>query len=85
MDVENLMLVEAIKWIMGENSARQMRGDGMDDIIFAGTDDQVLQETLLKLVLKLDNSEKKASCSYINHLNEIEISRKIETRKRLYL
>ena len=30
-------IVEAIKWIMGENSARQMRGDGMDDIIFAGT------------------------------------------------
>ena len=28
-------IVEAIKWIMGENSARQMRGDGMDDIIFA--------------------------------------------------
>jgi chromosome segregation protein len=33
-------IVEAIKWIMGENSARQMRGDGMDDIIFAGTDDR---------------------------------------------
>ena len=27
-------IVEAIKWIMGENSARQMRGDGMDDVIF---------------------------------------------------
>jgi chromosome segregation protein len=27
-------IVEAIKWVMGENSARQMRGDGMDDIIF---------------------------------------------------
>ena len=28
-------IVEAIKWIMGENSARQMRGDGMDDIILS--------------------------------------------------
>ena len=30
-------IVEAIRWIMGENSARQMRGDGMDDVIFSGT------------------------------------------------
>ena len=34
-------IVEAIKWIMGENSARQMRGDGMDDIIFAGTSERL--------------------------------------------
>ena len=33
-------IVEAIKWIMGENSARQMRGDGMDDVIFSGTDER---------------------------------------------
>ncbi|WP_157220030.1 chromosome segregation SMC family protein [Flavisphingomonas formosensis] len=31
-------LLEAIRWVMGESSARSMRGAGMEDVIFAGTD-----------------------------------------------
>ena len=31
-------LLEAIRWVMGENSAKSMRGGGMEDVIFAGTD-----------------------------------------------
>lgn len=31
-------LLEAIRWVMGENSAKSMRGGGMDDVIFAGTE-----------------------------------------------
>lgn len=30
-------LLEAIRWVMGESSARSMRGGGMEDVIFAGT------------------------------------------------
>ena len=30
-------LLEAIRWVMGEASAKSLRGGGMDDIIFAGT------------------------------------------------
>ncbi|WP_294190731.1 AAA family ATPase, partial [uncultured Sphingomonas sp.] len=30
-------LLEALRWTMGENSARSMRGAGMEDVIFAGT------------------------------------------------
>jgi len=30
-------LLEAIRWVMGEGSARLLRGGGMDDVIFAGT------------------------------------------------
>ncbi|RIA37851.1 condensin subunit Smc [Hephaestia caeni] len=30
-------LLEALRWAMGENSARSMRGAGMEDVIFAGT------------------------------------------------
>jgi chromosome segregation protein len=30
-------LLEAIRWVMGESSAKSMRGGGMDDVIFAGT------------------------------------------------
>lgn len=30
-------LLEALRWVMGEGSARAMRGGGMEDVIFAGT------------------------------------------------
>jgi len=30
-------LLEAIRWVMGETSAKSMRSGGMDDVIFAGT------------------------------------------------
>ena len=72
-------IVEAIKWIMGENSARQMRGDGMDDIIFAGTSERPARN-FAEVTIKLDNTEKKAP-SIFNHFDEIEISRKIEREK----
>ena len=29
-------LVEALKWVMGETSAKQMRGSEMEDVIFSG-------------------------------------------------
>lgn len=31
-------LLEAIRWVMGESSPKSMRGGGMDDVIFAGTE-----------------------------------------------
>ena len=30
-------LLDALRWVMGENKPTSMRGDGMDDVIFSGT------------------------------------------------
>ena len=30
-------LLEALRWVMGANSAKAMRGEGMDDVIFGGS------------------------------------------------
>ncbi len=72
-------IVEAMKWVMGENSARQMRGEGMDDVIFSGSNERPARN-FAEVTIKLDNAEKKAPANY-NQFDEIEISRKIEREK----
>ena len=72
-------IVEAMKWVMGENSARQMRGEGMDDVIFSGSNERPARN-FAEVTIKLDNTEKKAPASF-NQFDEIEISRKIEREK----
>ena len=72
-------IVEAMKWVMGENSARQMRGEGMDDVIFSGSNERPARN-FAEVTIKLDNTEKKAPTNF-NQFDEIEISRKIEREK----
>ena len=72
-------IVEAIKWVMGENSPKQMRSPEMNSIIFSGTNDRP-SRNFAEVIIKIDNSEKKLPYPYTN-INEIEISRKIERDK----
>ena len=69
-------LVEALQWVMGETSARQMRGDEMDDVIFKGTASRPTRN-LAEVGLVLDNQAKKAPAIF-NDSDQLEISRRIE-------
>ena len=72
-------IVEAMRWIMGESSARQMRGTEMDDIIFAGTENRPARN-LAEILLKLDNSNRTAPADF-NNADELEIIRKVQRGK----
>jgi chromosome segregation protein len=72
-------LVEALRWVMGETSAKQMRGGGMDDVIFGGTSDRPARNSA-EVVLSLDNSDRTAP-SQFNETDDLEISRRIEREK----
>lgn len=69
-------LVEALRWVMGENSARRMRGDGMEDVIFAGTDKRSARN-IAEVSLLLDNTKRQAPAQYNAH-DDIEVVRRIE-------
>ncbi len=69
-------LVEALRWVMGESSARQMRGREMDDLIFNGSDSRP-RRNHAEVSLLLDNSAGTAPAAF-NDESEIEISRRIE-------
>lgn len=72
-------LVEALRWVMGESSAKSMRGSGMEDVIFAGTNTRAARN-LAEVSLLLDNTKRTAPAAY-NNSDEIEITRKIEKDK----
>ncbi|HET8726784.1 MAG TPA: AAA family ATPase, partial [Alphaproteobacteria bacterium] len=69
-------LVEALRWVMGETSAKRMRGAEMDDVIFGGTSDRP-PRNLAEVVLLVDNSSRTAPAAF-NHMDDLEISRRIE-------
>src|SRR5258708_28371432 len=69
-------LVEALRWAMGENRVKQMRGGEMDDVIFAGTTSRPARN-LAEVALFVDNADRKAPAAY-NDQTEFEVVRRIE-------
>ncbi|MGV1896357.1 chromosome segregation SMC family protein [Agrobacterium vitis] len=69
-------LVEALRWVMGENSYKNMRASGMDDVIFSGSGNRPARNSA-EVGLYLDNSDRTAPAAF-NDSDEIQVSRRIE-------
>jgi len=69
-------LLEALRWAMGEASAKQMRGGEMDDVIFNGTDGRPARN-IAEVVISLTNNDHKLPAQW-NELDEVEVVRRIE-------
>jgi chromosome segregation protein len=68
-------LLEALRWVMGENRPKAMRGGGMEDVIFAGAATRPARN-FAEVVLMLDNSERLAPAGF-NESDALEITRRI--------
>ena len=72
-------IVEALRWCMGENSAKSIRGSGMEDVIFSGTSNRP-SKNISEVSLLLDNHEKSGPIQF-KDFDEISVKRKIEKDK----
>ncbi len=69
-------LVDALRWVMGEASARRLRGGEMDDVIFAGSASRPARN-IAEVTLTLDNSARDAPFA-LNDRDTIEVCRRLE-------
>ncbi len=68
-------LLEALRWVMGENRASAMRGAGMEDVIFNGAASRGARH-FAEVSLVLDNSDRLAPAGF-NDADVVEITRRI--------
>ncbi|WP_417263722.1 chromosome segregation protein SMC [Celeribacter sp.] len=68
-------LLEALRWVMGENRPKAMRGAGMEDVIFAGASTRPARN-FAEVCLMIDNSERLAPAGF-NDSDSVEIIRRI--------
>ncbi|SDB28851.1 chromosome segregation protein SMC [Bauldia litoralis] len=69
-------LVEALRWVMGEASYKNMRASGMDDVIFSGSGNRPPRNTA-EVTLVIDNADRTAPAT-LNDADVLEVSRRIE-------
>ncbi len=69
-------VLESMRWVMGANSAKAMRGQGMDDVIFAGASDRPPRNHA-EVQLTIDNAQRRAPQPFTDAA-VIEVSRRID-------
>ena len=68
---------DAIRWVLGEQSVKSLRGEKMTDIIFSGTEDRK-PTNMAEVTLVFDNSNHQLN----SDLPEVEITRRIYTTEQ---
>ncbi|WP_440693143.1 chromosome segregation SMC family protein [Candidatus Pelagibacter sp. HIMB1695] len=72
-------IVESLRWVMGETSAKSMRGSGMEDVIFSGTSNKA-SKNIAEVSIEVENKDKEGPIQY-RELENIQVRRKIEKDK----
>ena len=72
-------IVESLRWVMGETSAKSMRGSGMEDVIFSGTSNKT-SKNIAEVSVTIANKNNEGPIQF-RELNEVNIRRKIEKDK----
>ncbi len=72
-------IAEALRWAMGETSAKSMRGSGMEDVIFSGTANKA-SKNIAEVSITLDNSAKEGPVQF-KELEVINVKRRIQKDK----
>ncbi|MEM8593509.1 MAG: AAA family ATPase, partial [Pseudomonadota bacterium] len=68
-------IIDAVRWVMGESSAKHLRGESMTDVIFNGSGGRKpVGQASIELVF--DNTERKLGGQYAE-FNEISIKRRV--------
>jgi chromosome segregation protein len=69
-------LLEALRWVMGATSAKAMRGEGMDDVIFGGADGRPMRNHA-EVLLEIDNADRTAPAQFNDH-PILQVTRRID-------
>lgn len=72
-------IVEFLRWVMGETSAKSMRGSGMEDVIFSGTSNKA-SKNIAEVSIEVENKNNEGPVQYREY-EEISVRRKIEKDK----
>ena len=72
-------IVESLRWVMGETSAKSMRGSGMEDVIFSGTSNKP-SKNIAEVSVTVANENNEGPVQF-RELDEINVRRKIEKDK----
>jgi chromosome segregation protein len=68
-------IIDAVRWVMGESSAKMLRGDSMADVIFNGSSSRKpIGAATIELIF--DNSDASAGGQYVSY-TEISVKRRI--------
>lgn len=65
-------IIDAVRWVLGEQSAKSLRGGKMEDVIFAGSDSRK-PLNFAEVTLTLDNEEHRLPIEY----NEVSVTRRV--------